>query len=316
MIGLEKKIELFKGIKDTILKNLLYNGPAYEDYQRRNTSFEGPIYFDPKGRDIYSTVNPHVASDPSFAQLGEDLSKGLALSDSFLKNEDKEMPLYTATPPVPLRDDEVRDREMWELIRFRYDEKPEVWAEAYIYKEMVEQASRTSEELGGYLEWSFENFYDLLNMSEKKKETYGEFAADIVTELKTIRKEKKVKLEDVEKQRRAVGEKAVYSKVYQVRDEEKMRTCFPYLVNEGTIPGEFRRAFLGVLDSTLREFTEMGQGQQQLLFKEDLGVVDRWINKDIASSYTSLLKHDVEYVSSYIQILMVKDIIVVLREYR
>lgn len=77
---------------------------------------------------------------------------------------------------------------MWDLIRFRYDEKPEVWAEAYIYKEMVEQAARTSEELGGYLEWSFENFYDLLNMSEKKKETYGEFAADIVTELKTIRR--------------------------------------------------------------------------------------------------------------------------------
>lgn len=59
-----------------------------------------------------------------------------------------------------------------------------------------------------------------------------------------------------------------------------------------------------------------GQSGHRLLFKDELGVVDKWINKDIATSYTSLLKHDVEYVTSYLQILMVKDIIAVLREYR
>lgn len=48
-----------------------------------------------------------------------------------------------------------------------------MWAEAYIYKEMIEQAARTSEELSAYLDWSSENFYDLLNQSEKKKVTYG-----------------------------------------------------------------------------------------------------------------------------------------------
>jgi hypothetical protein len=79
------------------------------------------------------------------------------------------MPTYISTPEVPLQEREIEERKMWELIKFRYDEKPEVWAEAYIYKEMVEQASKTSEELSGYLEWSFENFHDLLNYSEKSK---------------------------------------------------------------------------------------------------------------------------------------------------
>lgn len=50
---------------------------------------------------------------------------------------------------------EKKNREMWEKIRFRYDEKPELWAEAYIYKELIIQASRTSEELAGFLDWNF-----------------------------------------------------------------------------------------------------------------------------------------------------------------
>jgi hypothetical protein len=45
-------------------------------------------------------------------------------------------------------------------------------------------------------------------------------------------------------------------------------------------------------------------------------VVDRWINKDIATNYTELLKNDVEYVTSYLQILMVKDMLGVLREFK
>lgn len=73
MIGLEKKLELFKGIKDTILNNLLYNGAAYEEYQKRNTSFEGPLYFDSQGRDLYSSANPNVAADPALKQLSQDL---------------------------------------------------------------------------------------------------------------------------------------------------------------------------------------------------------------------------------------------------
>lgn len=92
-------------------------------------------------------------------------------------------------------------------------------------------------------------------MSEKKRETYGELAADITTELKLMRREKFQQLEEVEKQRKTLSERGVYSKVYQLRDEQKMRQCFPYLVTESTIPGEFRRSFLAVLDSTLKEFT-------------------------------------------------------------
>jgi hypothetical protein len=121
-------LELFKGLKDTILNNLLHNGSAYEEYQRRNTSFTGPLYFDSQGRDIYSSTNPHIAADPALKQLGVDLSKGLTLSEDFGKAAGEEMPLFSATPPVPLRADLKNDEKMWELIRFRYDEKPEVWA--------------------------------------------------------------------------------------------------------------------------------------------------------------------------------------------
>lgn len=34
-----------------------------------------------------------------------------------------------------------------------------------------------------------------------------------------------------------------------------MREVFPFYYNEMTIPLEFRRSFLSVLDSTLQEFT-------------------------------------------------------------
>lgn len=62
---------------------------------------------------------------------------------------------------------------MWAKIKERYDEKPELWAQAYTYKELIIQASRTSEELASYLDWTFENFYDLLNYTEKLNESYG-----------------------------------------------------------------------------------------------------------------------------------------------
>ena len=60
-----------------------------------------------------------------------------------------------------------------------------------------------------------------------------------------------------------------------------MREVFPYYVNETTIPGEFRRSFLSILDSTLRELTSSYniKNKSQLLLKEEFGVLDRWINK-------------------------------------
>jgi hypothetical protein len=67
-----------------ILNNLLYNGAAYENYQKNNTSYNGPIYFDPQGRDIYSTTNPHITSNPALNEFTKDMSKGLKLSEEFL----------------------------------------------------------------------------------------------------------------------------------------------------------------------------------------------------------------------------------------
>ena len=54
--------------------------------------------------------------------------------------------------------------------------------------------------------------------------------------------------------------------------------------------------------------------REKLLVKEELGVLDRWINRDMVEEYTEFLKHDVEYVTSYLQILFVKDILVSLKE--
>ena len=80
---------------------------------------------------------------------------------------------------------------------------------------------------------------------------------------------------------------------------------------DSTIPLEFRRCFLSTLDNTLKEFTSIyeARSKNKLLVKEELGVLDRWINRDIAIEYTEFLKHDVEYVTSYLQILFVKDIL-------
>lgn len=58
----------------------MYNGAQYEDYQRNNTSYNGPIYFDKEGKDIYSSTNPHINADPTLNQLTKDLSKGMDLS--------------------------------------------------------------------------------------------------------------------------------------------------------------------------------------------------------------------------------------------
>jgi hypothetical protein len=55
---------------------LLYNGAAYEEYQKKNSSFEGPLYFDKQGRDLYSSTNPYIGADPLLAQLSKDLSQG------------------------------------------------------------------------------------------------------------------------------------------------------------------------------------------------------------------------------------------------
>ena len=57
------------------------------------------------------------------------------------------------------------------------------------------------------------------------------------------------------------------------------------------------------------------RGKSKLLVREELGVFDQWINSSVAEEYTEFLKHDVEYVTSYLQILFVKDILSEVIEY-
>ena len=68
---------------------------------------------------------------------------------------------------------QIEDRKIWQIIKFRYDEQPQIWAKAATYKELTEQAARTSEDFAGYLDWTHQNFHDLLKYSEKNKQTYG-----------------------------------------------------------------------------------------------------------------------------------------------
>lgn len=95
-----------------------------------------------------------------------------------------------------------------------------------------------------------------------------------------------------------------------------MRQIFPYYFKDSEVPGQFRRSFLSTLDSTLKEFTSIygARSKHDLLAKEQLGVLDKWINNDLASEYTEFLRHDVEYVTSYIQILFVKEMLTDLYE--
>lgn len=141
--------------------------------------------------------------------------------------------------------------------------------------------------MAGYLEWTSENFYDLLNQDGAKKDTYKTYGRQVVEEIRNARRERMKKLGEVEKQRRALADRGIYSKVYTQRDEEKQRQCFPYLFNDSAILPEFKSTFLAVLDSTLRELTEMGERRAgRLLLRDELGAVDRWINRDIAGRYT------------------------------
>lgn len=43
-------------------------------------------------------------------------------------------------------------------------------------------------------------------------------------------------------------------------------------------------------------------------------MLDRWINNNLASDYTRFLKDDVEYVTSYLQILFTKEILLELQK--
>ena len=85
MLGLEKKIEFFKGVKDIILNNLLYNGFEYEKKKQGKSDYNGPIYFDPQGKDIYSSINSYLLKDTAMTQLAEDMTKGVGISDEFSK---------------------------------------------------------------------------------------------------------------------------------------------------------------------------------------------------------------------------------------
>jgi hypothetical protein len=42
-----------------------------------------PIYFDPKGKDIFNSTNPYILENPALNQLAQDLSKGSELSPEF-----------------------------------------------------------------------------------------------------------------------------------------------------------------------------------------------------------------------------------------
>jgi hypothetical protein len=56
-MGMEKKIQLFKNLKDTILNNIMYKGHEIEASKKKKNEFNGPIYFDTNGKDVYESRN-------------------------------------------------------------------------------------------------------------------------------------------------------------------------------------------------------------------------------------------------------------------
>jgi hypothetical protein len=59
---------------------LLYKGYDYEQGKNGKAEFNGLIYFDPSGKDIYSSTNPYLKQDKVLNQLTKDFAKGTAIS--------------------------------------------------------------------------------------------------------------------------------------------------------------------------------------------------------------------------------------------
>ena len=45
-----------------MVRNILYNGYQYEQQQRVKAPYQGPIYFDPHGKDVFSSANSNLAA--------------------------------------------------------------------------------------------------------------------------------------------------------------------------------------------------------------------------------------------------------------
>ena len=57
----------------------------------------------------------------------------------------------------------------------RYQEYPHEWMKAYEYKELVNEAAKTSEELAQYAQWDASSFYNTILNSPATPETYADF---------------------------------------------------------------------------------------------------------------------------------------------
>ena len=117
---------------------------------------------------------------------------------------------------------------------------------------MILQSSETSEELAGYLGWTSQNFYDLLNYDDNPGESLLDFSMDMSAEVSKAQQERKIQLETVKQQRQAIIESNIFSNMYKIKEEDKMRSIFPYYFKESIVPDIFRRNFLSILDSTIR----------------------------------------------------------------
>lgn len=76
-------------------------------------------------------------------------------------------------------------------------------------------------------------------------------------EVKTARNERIQQLKAVEEDRESLLEKRIFSTGYKFQVEGRMREIFPYYFKESVVPAEFRRSFLSVMDSTIKEFTHI-----------------------------------------------------------
>ena len=77
--------------------------------KRGKSDYQGPIYFDNKGRDVYSSKNTHLENDEGLKQLSNDLSEGTTTSSKFEPFENQEMSRFFGMQDV-LNIGEAADR--------------------------------------------------------------------------------------------------------------------------------------------------------------------------------------------------------------
>lgn len=153
VIGKEKKLEIFKNLRKTLIKRIVLNGTEIEEqYAEKHQYFKGPVYFDPNGtKGIYETKNPDFQASEGLKRLETEITEKGQISEEYAQTDGG----FTVERHLGLKTQPTKREKYIEYINAkiaqRYMEYPQEWDRAYEYHELVREAARTSTELAQYL---------------------------------------------------------------------------------------------------------------------------------------------------------------------